>query len=178
MDSLECVVSLKAKTSARRLRGIGPCYRDKVGRNFAIRLADIMQSDAAAKVSAVAAAKQQLLRGLGASETELSSVAPESVSAMALQWAERLREMVGDTTEPILIACETDRRVLFEGAQGALLDIDHGTYPFVTSSNSSGVGVCAGAGVPPRWIHQVIGVCKAYSTRVGGGPFPPNCMTR
>ena len=67
---------------------------------------------------------------------------------------------------------EADKRILFEGAQGALLDIDHGTFPFVTSSNSSGVGVCAGAGVPPKWIHQVLGVCKAYSTRVGGGPFP------
>ena len=62
--------------------------------------------------------------------------------------------------------------MLFEGAQGALLDIDHGTFPFVTSSNSSGLGVCAGSGVPPRWITKVIGVAKCYSTRVGGGPFP------
>jgi adenylosuccinate synthase len=80
--------------------------------------------------------------------------------------------MIGDTTDFLLDACEADQRILFEGAQGALLDIDHGTFPFVTSSNSSGVGVCAGAGVPPRWINQVLGVCKAYSTRVGGGPFP------
>ena len=80
--------------------------------------------------------------------------------------------MVGDTTYLLLDACEADKRILFEGAQGALLDIDHGTFPFVTSSNSSGVGVCAGAGVPPRWINQTLGVCKAYSTRVGGGPFP------
>jgi adenylosuccinate synthase len=72
----------------------------------------------------------------------------------------------------LLDAVESDKRLLFEGAQGALLDIDHGTFPFVTSSNSSGVGVSAGAGVPARCITKIIGVVKAYTTRVGGGPFP------
>ena len=72
----------------------------------------------------------------------------------------------------LLDAVESGKRMLFEGAQGALLDVDHGTYPFVTSSNSSGVGIASGSGVPGRWINQVIGVVKAYSTRVGGGPFP------
>jgi adenylosuccinate synthase len=76
------------------------------------------------------------------------------------------------TTAYLLDAVEADKRVLFEGAQGALLDIDHGTFPFVTSSNSSGVGVSAGSGVPGRYITKVIGIIKAYSTRVGGGPFP------
>ena len=71
-----------------------------------------------------------------------------------------------------LLIVHGDRKILFEGAQGALLDIDHGTFPFVTSSNSSGVGVSAGSGVPPRCIDKVIGVAKSYSTRVGGGPFP------
>lgn len=153
-------------------RGIGPCYRDKVGRTHAIRVTDIMQPDSDSNIGAIATQKHQMLANLGASEEELASISPETVVAMSHHWAERLREMVGDTTESVLSACEDDRRILFEGAQGALLDLDHGTYPFVTSSNSSGVGVCAGAGVPPRWIHQVIGVCKAYSTRVGGGPFP------
>ena len=79
---------------------------------------------------------------------------------------------MADTTAYLLDAVEADKRVLFEGAQGALLDIDHGTFPFVTSSNSSGVGVSAGSGVPGRYITKVIGIVKAYTTRVGGGPFP------
>ena len=79
---------------------------------------------------------------------------------------------MADTTALLLDAVEAGSRVLFEGAQGALLDIDHGTFPFVTSSNSSGLGVASGSGVPGRWIDRVIGVLKAYSTRVGGGPLP------
>ena len=80
--------------------------------------------------------------------------------------------MVGDTTTYLLNAAEAQRKILFEERQGALLDVDHGTYPFVTSSNSSGVGVSGGSGVPGRYITKVIGVIKAYTTRVGGGPFP------
>ncbi len=87
-------------------------------------------------------------------------------------YAERLQPYVADTTAYLLDAVEANRRMLFEGAQGALLDIDHGTFPFVTSSNSSGAGVSSGSGVPGRWITKMIGVIKAYSTRVGGGPFP------
>ena len=87
-------------------------------------------------------------------------------------YAERLRPYVGDTTELLLAAAEAGKRLLFEGAQGALLDVDHGTFPFVTSSNSSGVGISSGSGVPARFINHIIGVVKAYSTRVGGGPFP------
>ena len=79
---------------------------------------------------------------------------------------------MADTTIYLLDALEAGRRVLFEGAQGALLDVDHGTFPYVTSSNSSGVGISAGSGVPGRYLNKVIGVVKAYSTRVGGGPFP------
>ena len=87
-------------------------------------------------------------------------------------YADRLAPMVGDTTTYLLDAVEADRNVLYEGAQGSMLDIDHGTFPFVTSSNSSGVGVSSGSGVPGRWINKVYGVAKAYTTRVGGGPFP------
>ena len=153
-------------------RGIGPCYRDKVGRTHAIRMADLMQESRDERIGTVAEQKVQLLAKMGAPQEDLDSISPESVIALASNWAERLSSMIGDTTETLLSACEADKRILFEGAQGALLDIDHGTFPFVTSSNSSGVGVCAGAGVPPRWISEVLGVCKAYSTRVGGGPFP------
>jgi adenylosuccinate synthase len=79
---------------------------------------------------------------------------------------------VADTTTYLLDALEAGKRLLFEGAQGALLDVDHGTFPYVTSSNSSGVGISAGSGVPGRYLEKIIGVVKAYGTRVGGGPFP------
>ncbi len=79
---------------------------------------------------------------------------------------------MADTTTYLLDALASGKRLLFEGAQGSMLDIDHGTFPFVTSSNSSGVGVSAGSGVPGRYITKVIGIVKAYTTRVGGGPFP------
>jgi adenylosuccinate synthase len=87
-------------------------------------------------------------------------------------YAQRLKPLVADTTAYLLDALESGKRVLFEGAQGSMLDIDHGTFPFVTSSSSSGVGVSPGSGVPGRFITKVIGIIKAYTTRVGGGPFP------
>jgi adenylosuccinate synthase len=108
-------------------------------------------------------------RSAGASPIELDG---EAIFRQYSNYADRLRDCVGDTTHLLLDAVEAGRPVLFEGAQGALLDIDHGTFPYVTSSNSSGVGVASGSGVPGRWINRVIGVVKAYSTRVGGGPLP------
>ena len=153
-------------------RGIGPCYRDKVGRTYAIRAADLVSRNRDERIATVAEAKTRYLEMLGADQTEIDSVSPDRVIALATTWSDRIGSLIGDTTDMLLDAAEDGQRILFEGAQGALLDIDHGTFPFVTSSNSSGVGVCAGAGVPPRWIDQVLGVCKAYSTRVGGGPFP------
>jgi len=153
-------------------RGIGPCYRDKVGRTHAIRMIDLFQDHREERIRTVAEQKIEMLKGLGATAEELESISPDSVNALTAGWAERLKGITGDTTDFLLDSAEANKKILFEGAQGALLDIDHGTYPFVTSSNSSGVGVCAGAGVPPRWINTVLGVCKAYSTRVGGGPFP------
>ena len=89
-----------------------------------------------------------------------------------LEYAERLRPFVCDTTAWLHEAIESGRRLLFEGAQGSLLDVDHGSYPYVTSSNSSAAGIAAGSGVPTRHIDRWIGVVKAYTTRVGGGPFP------
>jgi len=151
-------------------RGIGPCYRDKVGRSFAIRLGDLYRPGFPAKLAAVVAAKNRLLSAWqtdGGQPLDLDSIA-----AATRAHAERLRPFVADTTAFLLDAVEAGRRVLFEGAQGSLLDVDHGTFPFVTSSNSSGLGVNSGSGVPGRWIDRVIGVVKAYSTRVGGGPLP------
>ena len=150
------------------LRGIGPCYRDKVGRAHGVRLGDLYHADIRDKIQEIVDFKQRLLGGLGADET----LDAQQIYDDYMKYAERLQPHVADTTNYLLDAVEQDRKVLYEGAQGALLDIDHGTFPFVTSSNSSGVGVSAGSGVPPRWINRVIGVAKAYSTRVGGGPFP------
>lgn len=151
------------------LRGIGPCYRDKVGRSHAIRLGDLYREGFANQVAHIAAAKNHVLSAL---EPNFQKLDAGSITKQYQAYADRLKPFVCDTTELLLNSLEAGQRVLFEGAQGALLDVDHGTYPYVTSSNSSGVGVCNGAGVPPRWIQTVLGVVKAYSTRVGGGPFP------
>jgi adenylosuccinate synthase len=152
------------------LRGIGPCYRDKVGRSHAVRLGDMFRPDFRERVEHIAAAKNRWLAQVnGESHQPLDAAAIYQEYA---RYAQRLKPFVSDTTAYLLDAVEAGKRVLFEGAQGSLLDIDHGTFPYVTSSNSSGVGVSAGSGVPGRWIGKVIGVCKAYSTRVGGGPFP------
>jgi adenylosuccinate synthase len=152
-------------------RGIGPCYRDKVGRSHAVRLGDIYRSGFRAQVEHVVAAKNRVLEVLyPAGEFKLLNAS--EIHREYAGYAERLRPYVCDTTELLLTAAEAGKRILFEGAQGALLDVDHGTYPFVTSSNSSGVGIYSGSGVPAKYVGRMIGVVKAYSTRVGGGPFP------
>ena len=152
------------------LRGIGPCYRDKVGRSLAIRLGDMLRDDFSDRVHQVVAAKRQILEGIG--DLEPGELDADQIVEQYSDHARRLQGFISDSTAYLLDAVEQDRKILYEGAQGSLLDIDHGTYPFVTSSNSSGVGIPAGAGVPPRWINKVLGVIKSYSTRVGGGPFP------
>jgi adenylosuccinate synthase len=163
--------SVQGESIGTTLRGIGPCYRDKVGRNFAVRAIDLLQGDLAKRISAIAETKQQWLRAMGSDDIASQLVADQIID-QAQQWAGALGPMIGDTTSELLDRLDAGQRLLMEGAQGSLLDIDHGTYPFVTSSNSSGVGISAGSGVPARWIRRVIGVAKAYSTRVGGGPFP------
>ena len=152
------------------MRGIGPCYRDKVGRAHAVRLGDLCRGDLQQKIDRIVPAKQRMLRsmnGQGGIQLDAATIYREYAG-----YAERLRPHLADTTAILLDAVEADKKVLFEGAQGALLDIDHGTYPFVTSSNSSGAGVASGSGVPGRFLSLVLGVIKCYSTRVGGGPFP------
>jgi adenylosuccinate synthase len=153
------------------LRGIGPCYRDKYGRMSAIRLGDMVGGHFRARIEQVVEVKRRALAGYR------DAICDKELDVDAIYdeyrvYAERLAPMIGDTTTYLLDAVEADRKVLYEGAQGSMLDIDHGTFPFVTSSNSSGVGVSSGSGVPARWIHKVYGVAKAYTTRVGGGPFP------
>jgi adenylosuccinate synthase len=153
-------------------RGIGPCYRDKVGRAHAIRLGDMYHADFEKKIQHVCAAKNRALASMNGTAGSHSPLDATQIAREYADYADLLRPYVGDTTAFLLDAVEANQRVLFEGAQGALLDIDHGTFPYVTSSNSSGVGVASGSGVPARWLNKVIGVIKAYSTRVGGGPFP------
>ena len=152
-------------------RGIGPCYRDKVGRHWAIRLGDLYRPQFRERVLRIAEEKQRWLT------TAAGDVPPPVLDGPAIarqyaEHAERLRPHVGDTTAYLLDALDQGRRILFEGAQGSLLDVDHGTYPYVTSSNSSGVGIASGSGVPGSGLGRILGVVKAYSTRVGGGPFP------
>ena len=111
----------------------------------------------------------------GCSTALLPDFEPFDARAVAdeyLEYAETLRPFVRDTTTWLHAALAQGKRLLFEGAQGSLLDVDHGTYPYVTSSNSSAAGIAAGSGVPTRHIDRWIGVIKAYTTRVGGGPFP------
>jgi adenylosuccinate synthase len=153
------------------MRGIGPCYRDKVGRSHAIRLGDMYRENFRDRIQQVVAQKNKWIGAL-AGPGNFEPLDPAKVLEEYQGYAERLRPFVADTTTYLLDALEDGRRLLFEGAQGALLDVDHGTYPYVTSSNSSGVGISAGAGVPGRYLQKIIGVVKAYSTRVGGGPFP------
>lgn len=152
------------------MRGIGPCYRDKVGRSHAVRLGDLFRPDFKQKVERIVAAKRQILSAWADRVTiQLDAAA---IYEEFMGYARRLEPFVRDTTTYLLDAVEAGKKVLFEGAQGSLLDVDHGTYPFVTASNASGVGVSSGSGIPGRWVTKVIGVAKAYTTRVGGGPFP------
>jgi len=136
-------------------------------------MGDMLRDDFKQRVSEIVDEKRRILAGHNGEAKEIvDGLSADAIYDEFAPYAERLGPYVGDTTSFLLDAVESDKRILYEGAQGALLDIDHGTFPFVTSSNSSGVGVSSGSGIPARWINSVIGVCKAYTTRVGGGPFP------
>jgi len=151
-------------------RGIGTCYRDKYGRTHAIRMGDLYHPDSfRTRLQEIVAHKNIVLKALW------PEFQPLDAAAMAEEYlahADRLKLHVVDTTTFLHKSLKQGKRLLFEGAQGSLLDVDHGSFPYVTSSNSSGAGIHNGSGVPERQISQVIGVVKAYTTRVGGGPFP------
>ncbi|MEX0866129.1 MAG: adenylosuccinate synthase [Pirellulales bacterium] len=153
-------------------RGIGPCYRDKVGRSYAIRLGDMYRDSFHDRVKHICEVKNRTLLSMARDGESLEPLDADTIFQEYADYAQRLKPFVSDTTSYLLDAAEAGKRILFEGAQGSLLDVDHGTYPFVTSSNSSGVGVPNGSGLPGRYMNEVYGVIKAYSTRVGGGPFP------
>ncbi len=149
-------------------RGIGPAYADKINR-VGIRVADLFdESILRQKVEGSLEVKNQLL----AKAYNRRAVEVDAVVEELLSYVDRLRPMVADTSLLLNRALDDGKTVLFEGAQATMLDVDHGTYPFVTSSNPVAGGVCTGAGVGPTRIDRVIGVIKAYTTRVGSGPFP------
>ncbi|MBI4564349.1 MAG: adenylosuccinate synthase [Planctomycetes bacterium] len=149
-------------------RGIGPCYADKAARK-GIRIADLYKPDRFRQgLAALVEEKNRVLGALyGAPPLEAEKIFNDYRG-----YAEKIRPFVGDALEFVNAAIDRGKRVLFEGAQGSLLDIDFGTYPYVTSSNSDACGIPAGAGVPPKKVRQILGVAKAYCTRVGEGPFP------
>ncbi len=159
---------LGSKKIGTTARGIGPCYEDKVAR-IGIRACDLVQPDIfAEKLAANLELKNFLLKSYyGAEKIDFRSTLDEYLS-----YGERIRPYLIDTSLFLNEEIHRGAKVLFEGAQGTLLDIDHGTYPFVTSSNTTAGGLCTGSGVAPTKISGVIGVAKAYITRVGGGPMP------
>ena len=149
-------------------RGIGPAYGDKVNR-VGVRIADLFDEGILReKVEAALDVRNQVLSKI----YNRRAIEVDAVVEELLSYADRLRPLVADTSLLLNRALDQGQTVLFEGAQATMLDVDHGTYPFVTSSNPVAGGVCTGAGVGPTRIDRVIGVIKAYTTRVGSGPFP------
>ncbi len=153
-------------------RGIGPAYADKINR-IGVRVADVFDEKIlAAKVEAALEVKNHLLVKV----YNRRAISVEEILEEVGAYADRLKPMVADTSLVLNRALDEDKVVLFEGAQATMLDVDHGTYPFVTSSNPIAGGVGAGAGIGPKRIDRIIGVVKAYTTRVGSGPFPTELL--
>jgi adenylosuccinate synthase len=153
-------------------RGIGPCYEDKVARR-GIRVADLLDPEGfRAKLAEVLPEKNFYLEKF----LEDAPFSQEEILAPYLEMGQRLKPLVTNVSVRLAEAVRQGKNILFEGAQGTHLDIDHGTYPYVTSSNPVAGGACTGTGVGPNQLHQVLGIVKAYTTRVGSGPFPTECL--
>jgi adenylosuccinate synthase len=149
-------------------RGIGPCYTDKIART-GIRIADLLNKDQfKEKLKIIVEEKNRLFVNLYNDEPMSWEEIYEEYSV----YADKISPFVCDTVDLMASAIEDNKRILFEGAQGTLLDVDFGTYPYTTSSNAAAGGVSSGIGVSPKQIHNIIGITKAYTTRVGSGPFP------
>jgi len=149
-------------------RGIGPAYEDKVARH-ALRVADLFNpSHFATRLADVLDFHNFVLTRY----FEQPSLDAAAMCDLLLEQGERIKPLVVDVTQELATLREQDANVLFEGAQGAMLDIDHGTYPYVTSSNTTAGGASTGTGLGPRYFDHVLGIVKAYATRVGAGPFP------
>jgi len=160
--------ALGDKKIGTTFRGIGPSYEDKAGRR-GIRVCDLFHPEVLReRIFENVKIKNALLTGLYQAEP----LDGQAILDQTTGFIEKLRPYVTDTSSWLANAMRTGKKILFEGAQAILLDVDHGTYPFVTSSSAGAGGACTGTGIPPTRIHGVIGVAKAYATRVGGGPFP------
>ncbi|MEM0449657.1 MAG: adenylosuccinate synthase, partial [Methanomassiliicoccales archaeon] len=168
MDGLEEKVKGK-KGLGTTGRGIGPCYADKVARH-GLRMCDLLESEEylRERLELIYDIKRDQIAALG--EDKLPPI--EDTLNLLLTQGKKLAPYICDTSNLVNDAIKKGKKVLFEGAQGTMLDIDHGTYPYVTSSNCVTGGICTGVGIGPQTIHEVIGVMKAYTTRVGAGPFP------
>jgi adenylosuccinate synthase len=153
-------------------RGIGPCYEDKVARQ-GIRIADLLDPDIFKANLASSLPEKNFLLEKYLGDAPFSE---EEILIPYLEMGQRLRPLVANVSTLLAEAVRQGKNLLFEGAQGTHLDIDHGTYPFVTSSNPVAGGACAGAGIGPNQLHRILGIVKAYTTRVGGGPFPTECL--
>ena len=150
-------------------RGIGPAYADKMHRSTAVRVADLAHEEKLKqKIAQVVTERNKLLKCL----YDVPPIEWKVVFEHYRDFGRRMAPFVDDTTHLLLQAIRDRKRILFEGAHAVLLDVDHGTYPYVTSSNCSALGLYTGAGVPPQTVQNFVGILKSYSTRVGGGPFP------
>jgi adenylosuccinate synthase len=150
-------------------RGIGPCYADKMHRTTAFRVADLLHEEKfKERLGRVVADRNKVLKVL----YDAPPLDWKAIFEQYRDFGRRLQPFADDTTFLLLQYAQAGKRVVFEGAHAALLDVDHGTYPYVTSSNCSALGVYNGSGVPPQMVQNFLGIIKAYSTRVGGGPFP------
>jgi adenylosuccinate synthase len=150
-------------------RGIGPTYADKMQRATALRVADLLHEEKLRqRVSQIAAEKNLVLKCL----YDVPPLEWKPIFEQYRDWGRRMQPYVDDVGHLLLNYNKVGKRIVFEGAHAALLDIDHGTYPYVTSSSCSALGLFTGAGVPPQTVRNYVGIMKAYSTRVGGGPFP------
>lgn len=152
------------------MRGIGYCYKEKAGRSHAIRIGDLLRPHVLKeRLPEIVAYKNEMLKAL---DPDFEPLDANAIVDQAIQHGETIKPWVIDTTSFLHKQLASGTNILFEGAQGSLLDLDHGTFPYVTSSNSSGAGLHNGSGVPERKIDTIIGVVKAYTSRVGGGPCP------
>ena len=150
-------------------RGIGPAYADKMHRTSAVRVADLMHEEKLKqKISSVVAERNKVLKVL----YDAPPVEWKHVFETYRDLGRRMLPFVDDVGYLLIQAARAGKRIVFEGAHAALLDVDHGTYPYVTSSSCSSLGLFTGSGVPPQTVRNFVGIMKAYSTRVGGGPFP------
>ena len=151
-------------------RGIGPCYQDKVSRSNGIRVGELLHPQhLRERLRAIVPRKNIILRAVAADAKQFD---PDVLCDEYLGYAVQMKPHIQDTMRLLHLALQQGKNLLFEAAQGSLLDVDHGTYPYVTSSNSSTTGIWSGSGVPARNLTRIIGIIKAYTSRVGRGPFP------